>query len=279
VTRCLDEPAQTRYSAMVLDVYSQIIGLLPHAANFGIDHTARLRAVAGTDKISRNAAARALLADRISLAVETLEEGRRVLWTQTLHLPTTSFDHVPEDDRVELQRLLLLLDRSTRGTEQSEKSAAQREHSLGVRRKLNIQAESLIAKIRSYYSLHRSLLPPAFDAVFASLPDGFVVILNTSELAHHALLLPRSIGLATSLELDLTDTRFDSTQLKSQLPRDAAAPVVQLRDSVRAMRVDNGAEDTLDYVLKLSIVDVDCLARHQQVRITAQSRRRCQHVS
>jgi tetratricopeptide (TPR) repeat protein len=251
VTRHMDEAARSQYNALVLELYSQIIGILPLAANFGIDHKARLRAVAGTDRIARNAASHALLAGRVSVAIETLEEGRGVFWTQTLHLRIAAFDRVPKDDREELQRLLVLLDGATHGTRACELSAAQRERELGRRRHLNEQAQSLIAKIRGYPGLHRFLLPSAFDAVFASLPDGFVVIVNTSEVAHHALILHRLTGLATSLDLELPRARFDSAVLREKLPRDATSVHEQDRNALRVMRIDKGAGDSFDYVLGL----------------------------
>jgi hypothetical protein len=249
VTRHMDEATRSQYNTLVLELYSQIIGILPLAANFGIDHKSRLRAVVGTDRIARNAASRAVLVGQFSLAIEILEEGRGVFWTQTLHLRTSTFEGVPRDDREELQRLLLLLDRATQGTETSELSAAQRERELVRRRHLNEQTQSLIAKIRGYPGLNRFLLPSAFDAVFASLPDGFVVIVNTSEVAHHALLLHQRTGLATSVGLDFPHTGFDSASLKAKLPRDGASTLDV--DSSRAMRLSSGEEDSLDYVLRL----------------------------
>jgi hypothetical protein len=249
VTRYMDEATRSRYDTLVLELYSQIIGILPLAANFGIDHKARLRAVVGTDRIARNAASRAVLVGRVSVAIETLEEGRGVFWTQTLHLRTIAFNGVPRDDREELQRLLILLDRAAHGTETSNLSAAQRERELGSRRHLNEQAQSLIAKIRGYSGLNRFLLPSAFDAIFASLPDGFVVIVNASEVAHHALLLHRPTGLATSVGLNFPHTGFDSTSLKAKLPRDGASTFDV--DSSRAMRLSSGETDSLDYVLGL----------------------------
>jgi hypothetical protein len=251
VTRHMDEATRSRYNTLVLELYSQIIGILPLAANFGIDHKARLRAVAGTDRIARNAASRAVLVGRVSEAIETLEEGRGVFWTQTLHLRTTAFEGVPRDDRDELQRLLLLLDRATHGTETSELSTAQRERELGRRRHVNEQAQSLIAKIRGYPGLNRFLLPSAFDVVFASLPDGFVVIVNTSDVAHHALILHRLTGLATSLDMDLPRARFEPASLREKLPRDATAMHGQDRDFSRAMRIDKGVGDSFEYVLAL----------------------------
>jgi tetratricopeptide (TPR) repeat protein len=249
VTRHMDEATRGRYSTLVLELYSQIIGILPLAANFGIDHKARLRAVAGTDRIARNAASRAVLVGRVSVAIETLEEGRGVFWMQTLHLRMTAFEGVPRNDREELQRLLLLLDRASNGTETSELSAAQRERELGSRRHMNKQAEALIAKIRGYPGLNRFLLPSVFDAVFASLPDGFVVIVNSSDVAQHALLLHRPTGLATSVGLEFPHTVFDSASLKAKLPRDGASTFDV--DSSRAMRLSSGEEDSLYYVLRL----------------------------
>jgi hypothetical protein len=251
VTRHMDEATRSQYNTLVLELYSQIIGILPLAANFGVDHKARLRAVVGTDRIARNAASRAVLVGRFSMAIETLEEGRGVFWTQTLHLRTTAFDRVPKDDREELQRLLFLLDGSIYDTKVPELSAAQHERELGRRRHLNEQAQSLIAKIRGYHGLNRFLLPSAFDAVFESLPDGFVVIVNTSEVAHHALILERLTGLATSLDLDLPRARFDSAALKAKLPRDASALHGQDRNFSRAMRLDKGAGDSFNDVLGL----------------------------
>jgi hypothetical protein len=251
VAQHLDESTRSQYDTLVLELYSQIIGILPLAANLGIHHRARLRAVVGTDRMARNAASRAVLVGRVSAAIETLEEGRGVFWTQTLHLRTTAFDGVPSDDREELQRLLLLLDRAAHGTETSELSAAQREHELGRRRHLNEQAQSLIAKIRRYPGLNRFLLPSTFDAVFASLPDGFVVIVNTSEVAHQALILQRSTGLATSLDLDLPCARFECAALRANLPRDASTLHEQDQDSSRTMRIDKGAKDSFDNVLGL----------------------------
>jgi tetratricopeptide (TPR) repeat protein len=253
VTRRMGEVLRSQYDTFVLELYSQIIGILPLAANFGIDHKTRLRAVVGTDRLARNAASRAVLVGRVSMAIETLEEGRGVFWTQTLHLRTAAFEGVPRDDREELQRLLLLLDRATPGTGTSELSAAQRERELGRRRHLNEQAQSLITKIRGYPGLNRFLLPSTFEAVFASLPDGFVVIVNASEVAHHALILHRLTGLATSLDLNLPRARFEPASLREKLPRDATVNALhgQNREDSRAMRIDKGAGDSFNDVLGL----------------------------
>jgi tetratricopeptide (TPR) repeat protein len=242
----------TKDDEHVLDLYAQAIGLLPLAANFGLDHRARLQAVTGSDAIARNAAARAVILERLPQAVEMLEQGRGVFWTQTLHLRTTAFDGVPEADCLELQRTLRLLEIGACRVESLEQSVDQRERDLEQRRQLNEAVQALITKIRGNPGLDRFLLPPAFEALLSSLPDGFVVILNASKLGHHALLLHRSTGLATSLVLKLSRTNFDSAKLRDQLPRDmASVSEHNFENDTRAMRIAGSRVRCFEDVLSL----------------------------
>jgi tetratricopeptide (TPR) repeat protein len=250
----LDGSGLEQCNVRVVDLYAQVIGLLPRAANFGLDHNTRLQAVTGLDEIARNAAARAVLIGRESQAVEMLEEGRGVFWAQTLHLRISAFDSVPHEDRQELQRLLTLLDHSAHRVE-SVQSAGQRERDLEKRRQLNEEAEALIVKIRAYAGLERFLLPPTFDGLVGVLPDGFVVMVNTSKLGHHALLLHRTRRLATSLTLQPPPSGFDSANLSSHLPRDVGSDMRE--GDTRAMRkIKNRGGSFLDVltVLWTSIV-------------------------
>jgi tetratricopeptide (TPR) repeat protein len=236
----------------VLDLYTQIIGLLPLAANFGLDHNARLQALTGYDAIARDAAARAMLLEIPSQAVTMLEQGRGVFWMQTLHLRTSTFIGVPEDDCQELERMLRLLEHGARRVEARNQSTVQYERELEERRQLNEAVQALIIKIRGYPGLDRFLLPPAFDTLFSSLPDGFVVIMNVSQLGHHALLLNRATGLATSLALKLSRASFDSEKLRAQLPRDmASVSKYDCENDTRAMRIAGIRTGCFEDVLSL----------------------------
>jgi tetratricopeptide (TPR) repeat protein len=233
-----DSRTDSKDAERVLDLYAQIIGLLPLAANFGLHHNARLQALAGYDAIARDAAARAVLLDITPQAVEMLEQGRGVFWMQTLHLRTSAFHGVPERDGQELERMLRPLEHGARRVELQEQSTVQYERELEQRRQLNEAVQALITKIRGYPGLDRFLLPPAFDTLFSSLPDGFVVIMNASHLGHHALLLHRATGLATSLALKLSGTNFDSAKLRDQVPRDmASGSEHNFENDSRAMRI------------------------------------------
>jgi hypothetical protein len=231
-----DSSSLQSFGVSILNLYAQVIDLLPRGANFGLDHSTRLRAVSGLDAIARDAAARAVLLERHNQALEMLEEGRGVFWAQALRFRTSAFDEVPHEDSQELQRLLRQLDLSTRRLEGTDQSAAQRDHDMERRRQLNEEAEALILKIRGYAGLDRFLLPPTFDALVDALPDGFVVIVNASKLGYHALLLHRNISMAQSLKLQPPPTGFDSAALRSHLPRDLGLNMHE--GDRRAIRID-----------------------------------------
>jgi hypothetical protein len=238
VAAVLDPVILEHCNNLVLDLYTQVIGLLPRAANFGLGNSTRLLAVTGLDGIARDAAARAILLGHTRQALEMLEEGRGVFWTQSLHLRTSAFEEVPQEERQKLQGLLRLLEYSARRVEGSDQTAAQRERDLEKRRQLNEEAESLILSIRGYTGLDRFLMPPAFDALIDALPEGFVVVVNTSKLGDHALLLHRATGLATCLKLQPPLTGFNSVTVRSNLPRHTNPGVNE--DDTRAMRKDIG---------------------------------------
>jgi tetratricopeptide (TPR) repeat protein len=244
--------SQKRRQHDILRLYEQAIQLLPRIANLGMDHQTRYRTLTGSDEISRNAATRALLLGCVSQAVEMLEEGRGLFWSQALRLRTSGLDNVPEADRVELQRLFRALDDGARGltSASTDQPPAIREQNLENQRQLNLQAEALIATIRGYSGLQRFLMPAAFDMLFQSLPTGFVIIVNASPLGIHALLLSRNRALAESLELPLSPSltiEFSTTM--GLLPRDASSQTRKRITDSRAMRISKvepqGFEDLL----------------------------------
>jgi tetratricopeptide (TPR) repeat protein len=253
ITCCLRDIEGDDMEIQVLELYIEVINLLPRVANFGLDHNARLQAITGSDEIVRNAAARALHLGRIPHAVEMLEEGRGVFWSQTLRLRTTGFDGVPDKDRQDLERLLQMLDFSTRRDQSSEMSVTQREKDLEERRQLNEQAEALITTIRGYPGLARFLMPAAFADLVSALPDGYIVILNSSSLGHHALLLNGARGLATSFELQASYRDFDSETIRSQVDRNILreANSEPLWEGTRAMKVSGRRLKSLDDTLTL----------------------------
>jgi tetratricopeptide (TPR) repeat protein len=247
-----DASTRDPLSSHVLDLYIQAVGLLPRAANFGLDHKLRLQVITGSDEISRNAAARAIFRGQSSQAIEILEEGRGIFWSQTLHLRETRFDGVPEGDRRTMLRLLGMLAHGAQEAGSLAWTEAQREEASERRRQLNEEAEALISRIRAYPGCTRFMLPAVFENLLNGLPDGYVVILNASSLGYHALLLQKATGLAASLELELPSTGFHIAALRAQIPRDMIVQTEQKsKDDVpsRAMRLNSGKAFSFDVVL------------------------------
>jgi tetratricopeptide (TPR) repeat protein len=211
---------QHHYHGSLLEAYTLVIRLLPRAASFGLDHAERLRVLSGAEAISRNAATRAIAAGRDTEAVEMLEEGRGVFWSQALRLRTTELDRLPIQDAQELRTLFQTLE--TGSVRDDAMSRVQREQHLEARRRLSNAAEDLIMDIRSRPGMSRFLLPPAFSSLVQSLPGvGFVVILVASHLGHCALVLNRASGNTASFELLTPKGGFFSAEVKDSLPRDA----------------------------------------------------------
>jgi tetratricopeptide (TPR) repeat protein len=215
---------------LVLQVYILAIRLLPRVARFGLDHAGRLRELSGAETISRDAATWAIAAGRNTEAVEMLEEGRGVFWTQALRLRTTDLDLLPAQNAQELRRLFHTLEMGSVGDEMT--SIVQRERLIEQRRRLSNTAEALIADIRSRPGMSRFMLPPAFSSLVLSLPDeGFVVLLVTSYLGHHALVLDRVRGQTSSLELFPPEGGFFSEAVRVSLPRDGGSELHHTEDT------------------------------------------------
>jgi tetratricopeptide (TPR) repeat protein len=223
------ELGQHRYDDLVRQVYVLVIRLLPRAASFGLYHAGRLREVSGADAISRDAATRAIAAGRGEEAVEMLEEGRGVFWSQALRLRTTDMNLLPEQDARELRRLFQVLEMGSIRKEFT--STTQRERNVEERRRLSNAAEALIADIRSRPGMSRFLQPPAFASLVQSLPEsGFVVVLVASNLGHRALVLDRAGVQSTSLELFPPEGGFYSDTIRVSLPRDGDVKLYPTED-------------------------------------------------
>jgi tetratricopeptide (TPR) repeat protein len=186
---------------MVLQAHILTIRLLPRAASFGHNHTTRLRELLGADILSRNAATRAIHMRREEEAVEMLEEGRGVFWAQALHLRGTELDLLPSEDAEELQRLFHFLEEGSVRDDMS--TVAQKERDVEKRRLHREAAEAIIADIRTRPGMKRFLMPPAFTTLLQSLAEGFFVLLNVSELGHHALIMNGCTRYISSVTLKL----------------------------------------------------------------------------
>jgi tetratricopeptide (TPR) repeat protein len=195
-------PEQYFYSQQALDLYVEAIQLLPRAAHVGLDISARLRALSGSEQLCRAAAMRAVLLERLPAAVEVFEEGKAVFWSQALRLRFNALNELPTADDERLRHLFRELDseNSDRSTEGLEKVDLERhiEH----RRQLNDQADRLIEEIRRRPGLERFLRIPQYEQLARAASNGYVVALVANEPIYFAIIIqadkaPQSVLLSS----------------------------------------------------------------------------------
>jgi tetratricopeptide (TPR) repeat protein len=213
---------RSRQDDAVLHVYILAMRLLPRVASLGLDYDGRLRELSSAEAISRNAATRAIRMDRNAEAVEMLEEGRGMFWSQALRLRSTDLDLLHLPDAQKLRGLFKKLD--GRSVHDSSVAVAESERQVEQRRRDSEAAEKLIAEIRSRPGFERFLRPAEFSTLVQSLElphNGFVVILVASELGHHALLLDGAAARAKSIDLVAPEGGFFSEVVRASVLRDA----------------------------------------------------------
>jgi tetratricopeptide (TPR) repeat protein len=177
------------YSQQALDVYVKAVQLLPRAAHAGLDVSARLRALSGSEQLCRAASMRAMMLNQLPTAVEVFEEGKAVFWSQALQLRSTALDELPTADGERLRQLFRKLD-----TEHADRSAeglekVDLERHIEHRRQLNDQADRLIEDIRRRPGFERFLRIPQYERLAQAASNGYVVALVANEPNYFAIVI------------------------------------------------------------------------------------------
>ncbi|EIN08617.1 hypothetical protein PUNSTDRAFT_134994 [Punctularia strigosozonata HHB-11173 SS5] len=102
--------------------------------------------------------------------------------------PMLSFDMVPG----ELRNQLLLLARQLERSSHPGQDAREAELDAARRRQQSEEFNSLLEEVRRLPGLHRSLLPDKYEALAEAADGGPVVVLVSSTLACHAVIIKRS---------------------------------------------------------------------------------------
>jgi tetratricopeptide (TPR) repeat protein len=176
-------------SQQALDVYVHAIQLLPRAAHAGLDVSARLRALAGSEQLCRAAAMRAIMLDKLPTAVEVFEEGKAVFWSQALRLRSTALDALPTTDNERLSHLFRLLDIDRTGSSVEGCEKVDLERHIEHRRQLNDQADHLIEEIRGRPGFERFLRIPQYERLAQAASNGYVVALVANSPMYFAIVI------------------------------------------------------------------------------------------
>ena len=174
----------------VMEAYTLAIQFLPRLAVLGLDLPARRQMLTvGSDGLAREAATCAMRSGNFERAIEFLEEGRAVFWSQALQL-RTSFDELKESAAPgpalaeRLQDISTRLEQLSRGTAKEEtgeslhKEQFVTEKQAAELQSLDKQWQACVEEVRLLPGFDRFLLPKLYSDLRAVSSHGPVVILN-----------------------------------------------------------------------------------------------------
>jgi hypothetical protein len=254
---------QSQVSSQLLEIYTSAIALLPRVAFFGLHFHSRLQALVAGQAIALTGASFALNVSLPERALEILEQGRAVFWTHTLRL-RSSFDSVPEQQRERLVALARKLEKVsniaqiTGKTELIERETAER-------RKQSEEFNWIVEEVRCIPGLERFLLHDQYPALTKAAKGGPVVVLVSSALASHAIII-RPSGETVSIALDsVADTwLLDSSSVWRSAVTEARSIVKDDRKMVKkvasrkspCLKIDEILWDLWVHVVKPVLVNL-----------------------
>ncbi|MER5265456.1 CHAT domain-containing protein [Actinosynnema sp. NPDC002837] len=163
--------------------YEQVVALLPVFAWRGLHREDQQRQLLAMVGVASHAAATALAAGRPQRAVELLEQGRSVLWSQVLDLRTDFL--ALHDVRPDLARRLVELRDGLDEAPATDPAPAARDRRMALAR----QWDEAVDEVRGLPGLAGFLRPPPFTELLTAAAGGPVVIVNVSPLRCDALVL------------------------------------------------------------------------------------------
>jgi len=180
------------------DGYQVAVGLLSTVAWHGLSRATREEQLAQWAGLTADAAGCAILDSRPELAVELLEQGRSVLWTQALNLRsdlTRLAAAAPElASRLEAARAILdsrmpTLPQSAGDSAPPADSAQYQADDVDVRRHAARNWDDILAQIRTIPGFEHFLAAIPYPELAAAAASGPVVIVNVSRYGGHALIV------------------------------------------------------------------------------------------
>ncbi|EIN05262.1 hypothetical protein PUNSTDRAFT_137947 [Punctularia strigosozonata HHB-11173 SS5] len=188
----------------LLDIFTLVVGLLPRVAFFDLHLHTRLQSLAIGQSIALTGASHALIIGSSQKALEILEQGRAVFWTHALRL-RSPFEAAPKELRERLLILARQLEKVHDKSSTGENPGAV-EAEIARRRGHIEEFNALLNQVRKQPGLNRFLLHDEFTTLRKASERGPVVVLVSSALGCHAILLKQG-GDCVSIPIErLPDT-------------------------------------------------------------------------
>ncbi|PVF92134.1 TPR-like protein [Serendipita vermifera] len=209
----------------LLSAYERALELMPLVAWLGLPIADRHQHLIKIGGISRDAAAAAISAGKYDKALEWLEHGRSIVWTQILQLLKAS----------------RLLDNASPQPGLSSRIHSSMEEEGRKYRALTAEWESIIKQVRSLSGFDDFLRPPNSSRLKMAAQSGPIVIVNMAEKRCDALALRP--GLENVIHIPLPNiTSKEVTKLRDQLKHYLHSSGIRMRN-VRATERDKDDAD------------------------------------
>jgi hypothetical protein len=209
-------------------------GAMHRPLHIGLAHSERLAHTRQAKGLVVDGAVRSLGTGSHQKAIELLEHSRGVFWAMTLQMRSPELNNAPSDERDELRRLFRVLAHGN-APALGGIDRAQGERVLwdDERDRLMTSVDDLVAKIRLQPGLDRFLTPPVFAEISPQMPEGFQVLLLSSneDTRYYALVLQGARGMVRTVELQAM-AGFVSAPVKNSIPRDFHSEPGGLLDEV-----------------------------------------------
>ncbi|KAG9108822.1 hypothetical protein FRC07_008405, partial [Ceratobasidium sp. 392] len=190
-----------------LEAYARTMELLPQAAWLGVSVDHRYESLINVEfrVLGAGAATAAIKCQRFDLALEWLEQGRSIVWGQTLQL-RAPFEELASVDPMmaeQFKQVSYELDQVSRHYSSRQTLSSDSEAEIGDaqrHRRLAIEWERLLDNVRLLPGLHGFLRPNASNLVDL-VQDGTVVIVNVYFDRCDALILRAGAEITTHVPL------------------------------------------------------------------------------
>jgi tetratricopeptide (TPR) repeat protein len=166
----------------LLNAYECALELIPLVAWLGLPIVGRHQYLAQIGGMAREAASAAISLEQYGKALEWLEQGRSIVWTQILQL-RTPVDQLREVNSDLADRLVQVSRTLEQGSGQggiSEEVAQSMEEQGRRYRALTMEWESIIDQVRSLPNFENFLRPPSSDHLLNAARNGPVIVLNVA---------------------------------------------------------------------------------------------------
>lgn len=227
--------AELHDHSTALEAYQSAIALLPRLATLGLDLKARQQIlISRTDLLACNAACCAINAGQIEKAVELLEHGRTIFWSQALQLRT------PLDELMTVSPILAEKLRTiSTALEQGSQRDVSRQNNMAMEKQMSLEQETshfrrlndeyldILNEIRQLDRFKDFLLPNSVESLRLAAANGPIVILNGAKSQCDALIITSTtIGCVPLPNVDYSHPKSLHMILQAALSSNGTSPVL-----------------------------------------------------